>query len=114
MKEYLTLTLPGQTSPIPTPAGLGSKGISFNNLGDFVNAMFNVVVYACIFLAFYYLIWGAYQYMLSDGKKEDLAKARARITWALIGLIVMLLAYFIARYATESFLSRDALMNSPF
>lgn len=112
--KIITLTLPGQASPIPTPLGLGSKGIAFNNLSDFVNTAFNVIIYVCVFLAFYYLVWGAYQYILADGKKENLAKARARITWALIGLIIMLLAYFIARYATESFLSRDALINSPF
>lgn len=102
--EKLSLTLPGQASPIPTPLGLGSKGIAFNNLSDFVNTAFNVIIYVCVFLAFYYLVWGAYQYILADGKKENLAKARARITWALIGLITILLAYFISRYATEAFI----------
>jgi len=61
----------------------------------------NIALYIALFIAFYYLVWGAFQYIVASGKKEELAKARARITWALIGLIVVLLAFFIAKFAAE-------------
>ena len=112
MKDYLSLTLPGQTEPVPMPQGLKAE---FTTLGSFVSVLFNIIIYIMAFLAFYYLVWGAYQYILASGKKEDLARARSRITWAIVGLIVTLLAYFIARFAAESLLSESSLkINLPF
>ncbi len=95
----LALTLPGN-HPIPTPVGLKSE---FVNLTSFISPLLNIVFYIVAFLAFYYLIWGSFQYIMAQGKKEDLAKARARITWALVGMIVVFSAYFIARFASEIF-----------
>lgn len=99
--EYLALTLPGfSPSPIPTPPGL--KG-EFVNLASFLSGLLNITFYLATFLAFYWLTWGAFQYILAKGNKEDLAKARAKITWALIGLMVIFLAYFIAKFTGEIF-----------
>lgn len=73
----------------------------FKNLGDFLSGILNIVFYVAIFLAFYFLVWGALSYIMAQGQKENLAKARARITWAIMGLIVTLLAFFIAKYVSE-------------
>lgn len=73
----------------------------FTKLGDVISGLLNIVFYVAVFVAFYYLIWGAFNYIMAQGKKEDLAKARDKITWALIGLVVVLLAYFIAKFVTE-------------
>lgn len=75
----------------------------FKNLGDIISPFLNIAFYAAVFLAFYFLIWGGFQYIMAQGKKEDLAKARARITWALIGLFVILMAYFIAGFVSQIF-----------
>ncbi len=99
----LALTLPGGND-IPMPSGLKSpSGGDFTDLASFISPLLNIVFYIAVFLAFYYLTWGAFQYMMAQGKKEDLGKARARITWALIGLIIVFLAYTIARFASEIF-----------
>lgn len=82
---------------------------NFTNLADFVSGMLNIVFYIATFLAFYFLVWGAFQYIMAQGKKEELAKARARISWALVGLIVVFLAYSIARFASEIFKSKGGL-----
>lgn len=73
------------------------------NLGAFISGLLNIALYLAAFLAFYWLVWGAFQYILAKGDKEGLAKARARITWALIGLIVVFMAYLIATFAGEIF-----------
>lgn len=99
--KLLSLTLPGQKEPLPTPENL-KPGIS-SDLGSLLSGLLDIVFYLAVFLAFYWLVWGAFQYMLASGKKEELAKARLRITWAIIGLIVTLLAYFIARFGAEIF-----------
>ncbi|KKQ85324.1 MAG: hypothetical protein UT04_C0005G0017 [Candidatus Daviesbacteria bacterium GW2011_GWF2_38_7] len=74
-----------------------------NSLGDLISVFLNIVFYAAGFLAFYYLVWGALSYIMAQGNKESLAKARARITWAIIVLMVVFLAFFIARFAGEIF-----------
>lgn len=73
----------------------------FKNLGNFLSGIINIALFAAVFLAFYFLIWGAFQYIMAQGQKEGLAKARARITWALIGLLVIFMSYFIAKFAGE-------------
>lgn len=93
----LSLTIPGFTSPILNPAP------QFTDLASLLSPLLNVVFYVVTFVAFYYLMWGAFQYILAAGKKEELAKARQRINWALIGLIVVFAAYLIAKFASEIF-----------
>lgn len=101
----LALKLPGgETIDNPVP--------KFPDLGSFLSGFLNIVFYIAAFLAFYWLIWGAYQYILASGNKENLAKARAKITWALVGLLVVFMAYFIARFAAEVF--PPGLGGTPF
>lgn len=90
----------GCTSPIATQKG-GSQPIS--SIGDLISIILSIAFFAAVFLAFYWLAWGAFAYIMAQGKKEDLAKARARITWALIGLFFVFLSYFIAKFMSEVF-----------
>src|SRR3989338_5535831 len=92
----LALTLPGTGNTVTQPSELTAKG--FVNLASILSPLLNIVFYLAAFFAFYWLVWGAFQYILAQGKKEELAKAKARITWALVGLIVIFLAYIIAKF----------------
>jgi len=94
----LALTLPGTGNIIDSPVK-----DKFSDLGGVLSGLLNIIFYVAVFLTFYYLVWGAAAYIMAQGKKEELAKARARITWAMIGLVVVLLAYFIAKFAAEIF-----------
>lgn len=101
--KLLALTLPGPSGSnyiIPAPSGLKPE---FTNLSSVISPLLTIAFYIAAFLAFYFLIWGAFAYIMAQGNKENLAKARARISFALIGLIVILMAYFIAKYAGEIF-----------
>lgn len=95
----LALKLPGGN----TVDSLDPVNTRFPDLASLISLLLNIVFYAAGFLAFYYLVWGALSYIMAQGNKENLAKARARITWAIIGLIIVLLAFLIARFATEIF-----------
>ena len=106
MKE-LALTLPGGQ----TIVGPVTK---ITDLGSFLSGLLNIAFYIAIFLAFYWLIWAGFQYILSSGKKEDLAKARLKITWALVGLIVIFAAYFVAKFASEIFPVQTGKGGLPF
>lgn len=73
----------------------------FDTLGDVLSGLLVILFYVAIFIAFYFLVWAAISYVLAQGQKEQLAKARARITWTLVGLMVIIMAYFIAGYVRE-------------
>lgn len=106
----LALTLPGAGNTIPQPSELTAKG--FVNLASLLSPLLNIVFYVAVFFAFYFLVWGAFQYILAQGKKEELAKAKARITWALIGLIVIFLSFILTKFASEIF--RPDIGGLPF
>lgn len=103
--DKLSLTLPG-FSPIPQPSGLNP---SFVDLGSFITPLLNIAFYGAAFLTFYFLVWGAFAYIMARGEKEALAKARARITWAIVGLMVILLAFFLAKFVAEIFPPKGGL-----
>lgn len=99
----LSLTLPGFSStPIPI-ANPDSLKTNFTDLASILSGLLNIALYIAVFLSFYWFVWGAYQYIFSHGEKENLAKARERIKWALIGLLITFMAYFIAKFASEIF-----------
>ena len=103
----LSLSLPGfSASPISQPDKL--KG-EFTNLASLISGLLNISLYIAVFLAFYFFVWGAFAYLLSHGEKENLAKARERIKWALIGLLVTFMAYFLAKFASEIFPSQGGV-----
>jgi len=94
----IALTLPGGNT-ITGPDELTTKGLI--DLGPVLSGLLNIAFYVAFFLAFFYLVWGAFSYITAQGKKEELQKATARITWAIIGLIIVFLAYFIAQFAGQ-------------
>lgn len=96
MNKYLAAdfrTTFGNVSPPPELKGLqGASGIN-TLLGNVVSLVFIIaaVAFTLIFL------YSALQMILSGGNKESVAAARARITWAIIGLVVLSLAFVIFR-----------------
>lgn len=108
--RLIAIKLPGGNE-IPQPKELTDKG--FVDLASFLSPLLNITFYVALFLAFFYLVWAAFQYIVAGGKKEELAKARQRINWALVGLIVVFLAFFVAKFAQEIF--KDVLKGGlPF
>lgn len=85
------------------------------NLGALISGFLNISLYLGAFMAFFWLIWGTFQYILASGKKEELAKARSKITWALIGLVVIFSAFLIAKFAGYIFVGKGLLKGGlPF
>lgn len=87
--------LPGTPNPI--------LGLGVNTGGELISKILETTFFAAGFMAFFWMVWGAFQYIMASGKKDELQKARSRITYAIIGLMVVLLAYFIMRFAAEIF-----------
>lgn len=86
---------------------------NFNTkLGTIMSDLFLVVFYLSAFIAFFWFVWGAFQYILAGGDKEHLANARKRMTWSIIGLIIILLAYTITKFAFE--ILKPNVISFPF
>jgi hypothetical protein len=90
--SYLSLTLPsGQT--INAPASLPSGGLDTTK-GVINNALTLMLIFAVI-ITLIFLIWAGIQWVSSGGDKTKLGAARARLTWAIIGLVIVLISFFI-------------------
>lgn len=72
--------------------GLGTGATGINQLLDNLVGVFFAAAGIAFIIMF---VWGAIQMILSGGDKEAIAKARARITWAIVGVGLLGLSYFI-------------------
>lgn len=102
--KKLSLALPG-FDPSGYRGIVNVPGLKFSGsqatLGAILSDLFIIALYLAIFLTFFWLVWGTFQYLFAGGNKESLAKARSRITWAIVGFIIILLAFAITQYAAQ-------------
>lgn len=81
-----------QSKPlIKDPAKIGSD-IKVENIPQLV---IQYIFYLAIFLAVVYLMFGGIKLLTSGGEKEKVADGRKHITYAVVGLIVVLGTFFI-------------------
>lgn len=88
MKE-IVLTIPGYGN-IQTPGGVPNIGIS-----PIIQTGVTLLFVFAILLTLFFLIYGGIRWIVSGGNKEKLQQARQTLTYAIIGLIVVLLSFFI-------------------
>ena len=74
----------------PAPAYLVDKDIK-----DFVVQVINVLLYFAGAIAVLLLIIGGFRYVTSAGNDESMEKAKKTITSAIIGLVIIIMAYAI-------------------
>lgn len=77
--------------PAALRGGLGQSGTAF-----FQTIVNNLIILGS-FLALLMVIFSGIQYIMSRGDPEKLASAKRRFLFAIIGLIVMLGAFFVVR-----------------
>lgn len=73
----------------------------FADLGQAIGNFFTIALAVAIVLVLIMLILGGYEWITSGGDKEAVAKARNRIINALIGLVVLAVAFALARLAGQ-------------
>lgn len=86
--------IPG-INPVGKLFPLGTK------LGNVLSSLFEVIIVIAVVLSFFWLVWGAFHYLFAGGNKEELAKARNRIIWAIVGLLLVMLSFLIAQLAVQ-------------
>jgi len=85
----------GANNLIPSPANdqtFNKNWFSNSDLSTTLNQIMNYVVGILIVVAIFYVIWAAYDFVTSNGSEEKVNGARKKIMYAMIGIIVALLA----------------------
>ena len=88
--------------------GIVAPDKGYKDLGSFINNAITLVFGLALLLTLVYLVWGAFDWITSGGEKEGVGKARSKIINALIGLVILGVAFALAR-AAGNFLGFDLL-----
>ena len=71
------------------------NAFEITDIGILLKNTLNIGLIIAAILALAYLIWGAIDWLMSEGDQEKLKSARLKITHALIGLAIMALVWLI-------------------
>lgn len=112
----------GSSGPqdLPVPSGIPKAlqgGLADSGTAFFQTIVNNLIILGSFFAVVMVIISGI-QWIMSRGDPQKVASAKKRFTFAIIGLLVMLSAFFIVRVIifltggnTESFLNPTRLLN---
>jgi hypothetical protein len=84
----------GKINP-PAPASNYTSGNGAQGLSAFVTNLINLIFIVGALVFVFMLVWGAFQWMTSGGEKEKVAEARKRITYAIIGMVLMAVTFLL-------------------
>ena len=101
--------LPGPDDA-PELAGLAGKGFSEENLvGKLVSDIIPIILGLAGFLTVIFIVISGIQFITSSGNPEAAAAARARLTFALVGFIIIILAFAITQLVDTIFLGGSGI-----
>lgn len=73
----------------------GASSFGFNSLPQAINTIISVIFFVAALAAFFFILWGAVQYITAGDDAGKTENARKRITNAVVGLILVALVYVI-------------------
>ncbi|RJQ38423.1 hypothetical protein C4559_01390 [Candidatus Microgenomates bacterium] len=103
--KILSLSLP-EYGNVNVPKGVPIGGIG--KLVEIFNLALTILIIVAIVLSLFFIIQSGIQWITSGGNKEGLQKARSKLIYSIIGLIVVILAVFIVNIV-GGFLNIDLL-----
>ncbi len=91
-----SLSLLINDTPIPVPSGVPVGGLEPGGAGQkIIQVGINLIFVVGIVIAIVFLIYSGIQWVMSEGDKQKLQNARNRLTYSIIGLLVIALSFFI-------------------
>ena len=85
-----TISATPSSYPVHIPQGFAT------DISSLINGLLSFVMIICALLVFFYLIWGAIQWIVSGGDKGKVTAARQKIISAIVGLIIVAASFAIA------------------
>ena len=97
----LTINNNGQNWTIQPPAGVPNGG---SGMGEkIIGTGISILLVAAVLLALIFLIWGGLDYITSEGKKDKIERAKRKLTFAVLGLVIVFVAFFIVTFVGNIF-----------
>ena len=90
----IALTIPGITEAIKAPGGAPTGGL-FPAGGNIIGTLITIAFLVSIFFALWVIVRSGIGWSMSRGDKEKVQTARARIQYAVVGLVMMFLSFMI-------------------
>lgn len=98
-------------TPIPLPASDVENRFSASGLpAQIVSAVLSVVLPIAGFITVIVIIISGIQFVTSSGNPEAAAAARGRLTYALIGFVIIILAFSILQIVDNLFLGNSGIV----
>lgn len=91
--KLLSLSIDGK--PITPPTGIPAPQTGM--VERVVNNAITLFMVVGLITSILVLVWAGIQWVTSGGDKQKIAAARARITWGIIGLVVILTSFLIIK-----------------
>lgn len=104
-QKLIISTAPGETpfeiqGPLPTLLG---GGYEFTNLASVVTAALPLVFSIAGIFLLAYLVWGGFDFLTSMGDPKKAEAGKNKITSALIGILIIISAYWIVQLVDKLF-----------
>lgn len=77
--------------------------LGFNDFGTLLSRIITIVLIIAIIIALFFLIYGGIKWILSGGDKTAVEAARNHIVAAIVGIVIVLLAFFIMQFVLGLF-----------
>lgn len=97
--EKLALSISGV--PIHAPGGIPTEGT--NTISSVLGVAFGILIVVAIIAALIYIVWGAIDWITSEGDKQKVNQARTKIGFAILGLFIIFLAFLIVNIIQQFF-----------
>jgi hypothetical protein len=88
---------------VAQPSGLITDFTKPEALGFAVTRLFAFTLPVVGILGFLYFLWAGFQFLTSQGNPKALDAAKARLTYATIGMIIVFLAYLLTQFFLNLF-----------
>ena len=105
--KYLSINVPGYRQvDLNPPGGVPTGGLETGS--KIIQAFLNLALIIAILTALYFIIQGGIDIIQSEGKKDKLNRGRQRVTYAILGLVLIFLSFLMVS-AVSAFLGTDLL-----
>lgn len=100
---------------ITPPANIGPSG---GDPAASISSLFTLIIRAVLLIAalltLVYMLWGGLDWVTSGGEKEKITKAQQKITYALIGIVFIVLSFSIFGVVAGNMLGLVEISGSSF
>ena len=85
------------TGPLALPGG---KEVT---IGNILNTLLPFIITFCTIILSFIYVWAGYDFMKSRGEPGRVKAARAKLTYGIIGFVLLVLSYFIVNLISYIF-----------